>query len=47
MTDGLTPFQQRVRTNARGAVAREVTARYAARHDAEYTVPMDTMGALR
>jgi alkylation response protein AidB-like acyl-CoA dehydrogenase len=45
MTEGLTRFQQGVRTNAR-AVAREVTAKYAARHDTEYTVPMETMGAL-
>ncbi len=45
MTVGLTPFQESVRTNAR-AVARDVTAKFAARHDAEYTVPMETLDAL-
>lgn len=46
MTDGLTSFQQNVRGNAR-TIAREVAAMFAAKHDADYTVPMETMGALQ
>lgn len=45
MTVELTPFQERVRTGAR-EVARDVTAKFAAKHDAEYSVPMETLKAL-
>lgn len=45
MIDDLTPFQQKVQADAR-AVASAVTARHAARHDADYTVPMETLAAL-
>lgn len=45
MIDDLTPFQETVRSRTR-AVAQEVTAKYAAQHDAEYSVPMETFDAL-
>lgn len=46
MTDGLTPFQQGIRANSR-AVALDVTAKFAATHDVEYSVPMETLDALQ
>ncbi|MGE0154264.1 MAG: acyl-CoA dehydrogenase family protein [Reyranellaceae bacterium] len=45
MSNEFTPLQEEIRNNAR-AVAQEVTAKHAARHDAEYSVPMETLQAL-
>lgn len=46
MTDGLTSFQEGVRSRAR-AIAANVAAKFAAQHDANYSVPMETMEALQ
>jgi alkylation response protein AidB-like acyl-CoA dehydrogenase len=45
MFDGLTPFHEELRARTRD-VASGVTAKFAARHDGEYSVPMETMEAL-
>jgi alkylation response protein AidB-like acyl-CoA dehydrogenase len=43
--NGLTPFHEDIRARTRD-IASNVTAKFAARHDADYSVPMETMRAL-